>query len=220
MRRQAAAILLALAALGALPAAKPAPPADPQDSARFLAREAWRGRAVSMCVARLRENRNFTPDDLETICACTFDSYLASHGTEPLPGLGAERIPVAAGQQLVNCTARTRPDQRSAVEHLGVVTPPEDVTPVVAAKPVDADVAPPAESEAGGGFWDWVRSITLPDWLTGAGVLWWIAIGIFLLGLLILKARRRDPRNDLLGPPASMRRGAPPQPPRRPDLPR
>ena len=38
--------------------------------------------------------------------------------------------------------------------------------------------------------------------------------------LLILKIRRRDPRNDLLGPPASMRRGAPPQPPRRPDLPR
>jgi hypothetical protein len=65
-----------------------------------------------------------------------------------------------------------------------------------------------------------VRSLSLPDWLTGASLLWWIAIGIFVFGLLILKLRRRDPRRDLTGPPSSMRRGAPLQPPRRPDLPR
>ena len=86
------------------------------------------------------------------------------------------------------------------------------------------DTGPPVESQgsgdSGGGFWEWVQSIRLPEWLTGAGALLWVALGILVFGLLILKVRRRDPRNDLLGPPASMRRGVPPQRPRRPDLPR
>jgi hypothetical protein len=136
---------------------------------------------------------------------------------------------VAVGQQLVSCTARTRPDQVGAAEHLGLVAPS---SPPIAAlpgadapKPVDqVDAGPPAESresgESGGGFWDWVRSITLPAWLTDAGALLWVAIGIFVLGLLILKVRRRDPRRDLLGPPSSMRRDGPLQPPRPPELPR
>ena len=90
------------------------------------------------------------------------------------------------------------------------------------AKPAgDADAGPPPErGESGDGFMDWVRSISLPAWLTGADMLLWVALGIFVLGLLILKLRARDPRNDLLAPPSSMRRGAPAQPPRRPDLPR
>ena len=73
---------------------------------------------------------------------------------------------------------------------------------------------------SGGGFMDWIRSISLPDRLTGADALLWVAIGIFVFGLLILRIRGRDPRRDLSAPPSSMRRGAPPQPPRRPDLPR
>jgi hypothetical protein len=223
MRNFAAFALL----LFALPAAKPVPPEDAPDTQQFLTREAWRGRAVSMCVARLREVRAFTPDDLEGICGCTFDSYLQGHGAEPLPGIGNERIPVAVQGQLASCTARLRPDQLSAVGRLGYDVPrrpPVAAVPAEAdgAKPTDeADSGPPAQSdEAGGGFRDWLRSLSLPEWLTGASVLWWIAIGIFVFGLLILKIRGRDRRKDLSAPPSSMRRGAPPQPPRRPDLPR
>jgi hypothetical protein len=223
--------IVALAALLlALPAAKPVSPDEPPGGAAGqLTSQAWRERGVPVCVARLRPIRDFTPDDLEAICGCTFDTYLQGHGTEPLPGLETDRVPVALEQQLFNCTARTRPDQRGAVVQLGAVWPAG--SPMIArerdadsSKPVDDVTAgPPAESQAGGqpggGFLDWVRSITLPDWLTGAPLLW-VALGIFVFGLLILKVRRRDPRNDLMGPPASMRRGAPPQPPRRPDLPR
>jgi hypothetical protein len=223
--------IVALAALLlALPAAKPVSPDEPSGGAAGQPTgQAWRERGVPICVARLRPIRNFTPDDLEAICGCTFDSYLQGHGTEPLPGLETDRVPVALEQQLFNCTARTRPDQRGAVVQLGAVWPAG--SPMIArergadsSKPVDDVTAgPPAESQAGGesggGFLDWVRSITLPDWLTGAPLLW-VALGIFVFGLLILKVRRRDPRNDLMGPPASMRRGARPQPPRRPDLPR
>ncbi len=93
-------------------------------------------------------------------------------------------------------------------------------------KPLDEQRTSPADGEqrgrreSGGGFLAWLGNLGWPGWLTGASVLWWVAIGIFLFGLLILKVRRRDPRNDLVGPPGHMRRGAPPQPPRRPDLPR
>jgi hypothetical protein len=224
-------IFVLAALLLALPAAKPAPPDDAQgDAGTQPTSQAWRERGVPICVARLRPIREFTPDDLETICGCTFDTYLQGHGTEPLPGLENDHVPVALEQQLLSCTAQTRPDQRSAVLRLGAVWPAG--SPMIAreqgadsSKPVDeADAGPPAESrnggESGGGFREWVRSITLPDWLTGASALLWVALGILVFGLLILKIRRRDPRNDLLGPPASMRRGAPPQPPRRPDLPR
>jgi hypothetical protein len=226
MKRQAAAFLLALAAIGVLPAAKPAPPADgPDGAARQLTSQAWRSRGVPVCVARLHTVRALTPDDLETICGCTFDSYLEGHGAEPLPGLANDQIPLAMEERLLRCTAETRPDQAAAVAELHA-TYPQPVALVATGpaadnpKPVDEADAGPAATSSGGGFWDWVRSITLPDWLTGAGILWWIAIGIFVFGLLILKVRRRDPRNDLLGPPPSMRRGAPLQPPRRPDLPR
>ena len=231
MMRHTGAILLTLLAAAALPAAKPVPPADaPPGDAAQLTREAWRGGGVPVCVARLHAISAFTPDDLESICGCTFDSYLEGHGTEPLPGLENDHIPVAMEEQLLNCTARTRPDQREAVRQLGATLP--QGSPMIApppggtdAKPADqTDVGPAADSQtrgdSGGGFWEWVSALALPAWLTGASVLWWIALGIFVLGLLILKVRRRDPRNDLMGPPSSLRRGAPPRPPRRPDLPR
>jgi len=219
-----------------LAAAKPVPPEDgaadtPEaapEAPSAATREAWRNQGVPVCVARLRPLRSLTPDDLEAICGCTFDSYLEGHGTNPLPGLESDRIPVAMEQPLLNCTGRIRPEERDAVRQLGAIWPAG--SPMIAgdasadnSKPInEADAGPPAESggDDGGGFWDWLRSLRLPDWLTGASALLWVALGILVFGLLVLKIRRRDPRNDLMGPPSSMRRGAPPQQPRRPDLPR
>lgn len=238
MRQRTAAITRALAAAGALIAAKPVPPTDfPDEAGAQLTRQAWRDRGVPICVGRLRILPTLSPDDIETICACTFDTYLRGHGTNPLPGLGTDSIPVAMESPLLSCTARARPDQRENVRRLGAIWPPgspmiarenpgaPDPVATAGPKPVDeVDGGPPAQSEtsgdSGGGFRDWVRSITLPAWLTGASALMWVALGILVLGLLIMRIRRRDPRNDLLGPPPSMRRGAQPQPPRRPDLPR
>ncbi|HYD12438.1 MAG TPA: hypothetical protein VEC11_06295 [Allosphingosinicella sp.] len=230
MSKRAGTMPAALLAAGLLIAAKPLPPGDAGGGeAAQPTREEWRSRAVPVCVARLRENRAFTPDDLEAICGCTFDTYLEGHGANPLPGLENDRIPVAVEHQLLGCTARTRPDQTSAVRRLNAIWPqgaPPMPAPAEAdnPKPLDeADVpvdGPSEGSESGGGFWEWVRNFSLPAWLTGASILWWVALGIFLFGLLILKLRRRDPRKDLVAPPSYMRRGAPPQPPRRPDLPR
>ena len=230
MRHRAAAILFALAALAALPAAKPVPPGDAvQYTSEQLTPQVWRSQGVPVCVARLSANRALTPDDLEAICGCTFDSYLEGHGNNPLPGLADDHIPIALENRLLSCTARTRPDQRAAVRQLNITWRPGQPLPAAPeanyGKPADAEEAP-ADTEAssadsaGGGFWDWLGTWGWPAWLTGASVLWWIAGGIFVLGLLIMKVRRRDTRQDLSAPPSHMRRGAPPQPPRRPDLPR
>ncbi len=232
MSRRAVPALLALLVMGPLGAAKPVPPDDaPRYTSPQPTSAAWRSQGVPVCVARLRANRALTPADLETICGCTFDTYLEGHGNNPLPGLADDHIPIALENRLLSCTARTRPDQRTAVRELNAVWPrgyPPPVappTPMTDAKPPgDFDVPAGGEraehESSGGGFWAWLRTLAWPAWLTGASVLWWVAVGIFLFGLLILKVRRRDPRNDLVAPPGHMRRGAPPQPPRRPDLPR
>ena len=234
MRRRAAAFLLALAALAALPAAKPvapdAPAGAPDDS-----RQRLRGQGISLCVAELRAVPELSPDDLESICGCAVDRTLTGLRNLPNPQIEVRGV---LGAHMVGCTAQVRPDRTSDVARrraaiLRTPAPAADspaadmpaADAVVEGKPTDADAAP-ADSggasgeSAGGGFWDWLTNWSWPAWLTGASVLWWIAGGIFLLGLLILKIRRHDPRQDLAAPPSYMRRGAPPQPPRRPDLPR
>lgn len=221
MRKAATAAALLLA-LTVLPAAKPVPPDDlPGGGAERLVGQAWRTRGVPVCVAELRAVRAFSPDDLESICGCTFDTYLEGRGTASLPPVANDRVPAALRSQLFSCTARTRPDQAGAVARLGMAAPapPPSAALPGADAPKPVGDGPPAESresdESGGGFGDWVGSLTLPAWLTGAPALLWVALGILVFGLLVLKVRRRDPRRDLMGPPSSM-----PQRPRRPDLPR
>lgn len=230
MMRRPAAILFALLAAAALPAAKPLPPeSGPDGGSRDEARASWRGQAIAVCIDTLHAIPDLSPDDLEGICGCASDRFLEGGGSAPLPPVGRGGLPPMMQGQLTTCTARIRPESASAVARLNIAAqqsqPPAMEVPPADAKPVDeVDAGPPAGSQerggSGGGFWDWVRSIGLPAWLTGASVLWWIAIGIFVFGLLILKFRRRDPRRDLSAPPSSMRRGMPPARPRHPDLPR
>jgi hypothetical protein len=216
-------IVVLAALLLVLPAAKPGPP-DGGPAAADESREYWRCQTISHCMGELRAVPELSSDELESICGCATDRLLA--GSAPLPPVTTPLPPPIRGP-ITACTMRVHPDAASAVTRLGMTAgPPVPAPPpAIAPKPTDeADMGPPADSrdggESGGGFWEWVRSISLPAWLTGASALLWVALGILVFGLLILKIRRRDPRNDLMGPPASMRRGAPPQPPRRPDLPR
>lgn len=217
-------IVLLAALLLALPAAKPVPPAEGAGAAEGT-RDSWRAQAVAACIDRLHAVPDLSPDDLEAICGCAATRFLDVRGNAALPPVERGALPPAMNGHVMLCTAQTRPDRTSQVAQLNMRAPPI-VAPVAEPPPPDAkpveqsDAGPPAEGESGGGFLDWLRSLSLPDWLTGASLLWWIALGIFVFGLLILALRRRDPRRDLTGPPPSMRRGAPPQPPRRPDLPR
>jgi len=151
--------------------------------------------------------------------------------TAPLPPIESGRFQGVMEGPLMTCTARTRPDLAGAVMRRSRAAPPvAPPTPIAEAAPAATGDKPagegeegPAEAEgsdSGGGFRAWLATLSLPAWLSGASILWWIAIGIFVFGVLILKFRARDPRNDLTAPPTHLRRGAPPQPPRRPDLPR
>lgn len=229
MRTRPFALLSGLLAAAALTAAKPGPPDEPAEGAAAeMTRQSWRGEAIAACVTELHALPALSPDNLESICGCAASRFLQGRGGAALPAIEQGQLPPMMQGQLIACTTNVRPEQASAVARLlaGATRPPPPVAdvPPGGAKPVDeADAGPVAERDTGnggGGFRDWLSSLRLPDWLTGASVLWWIAIGIFVFGLLILKVRRRDTRRDLTGPPPSMRRGAPPQPPRRPDLPR
>jgi len=214
-----AALLLALPA-----AAKPVPPGDAPGAPD--PRAPWRGQAVAVCVDQLHAIPDLAPDDLESICGCGADGVLQGNGNAPLPPVAGGRVPPAMQGRLITCTGRVRPDLASAVARLLVdaarTPPPATETPVIAGKPAGDDDAAPAdtESDSGGGFWTWVSSLSLPAWLTGASLLLWVALGILVFGVIALTIRRRDPRQDLTGPPSYMQKGAPPQPPRRPDLPR
>lgn len=227
MHKVAAAAASALLATCALTAAKPVPPGDGAVAAD-PARDNWRVQTVAACIDTLHTVPALSPDNLESICGCAADAVLEADSSAVLPTVESGRLPAPVRSRLVMCTGRVRPERVGDVAQLvmngpAAPSPGAATAPLATDKPVaepDADL--PAESDGGSepGFGEWLRSLSLPAWLTGASLLWWIALGIFLFGLLILKIRRRDPRNDLMGPPSSMRRGAPLQPPRRPDLPR
>ena len=225
MRSRPFALLSGLLAAAALTAAKPVPTDDARGAAvADGARDSWRAQAVASCIERLHEVPDLSPDDLEAICGCAATRFLDVRGNGTLPPVERGALPPGMNGHVMLCTTQIRPDRTTQVAQLSMRAPPA-VAPAITAPPADAkpvdgaDVRPPPEPE-GGGLWAWLGSLSLPAWLTGASLLWWIAIGIFVFGLLILKVRRRDTRRDLTGPPPSMRRGAPLQPPRRPDLPR
>ena len=198
-----------LAALVAFPllAAKPSFGTPPDAE-----REAWRGRAVSACVAALREIPDLSADDREGICGCTLDSFLDGRETAALPPLEHGGFRGTMESDLLACTAELRQDRVGAVGRGIVAQPPVARAPPFAPKPPPDDDAaigtkgPPFDPLA------WLRGLAVPAWA-------WIA-GAFALMLLIagLVRRRDDPRH-LLEPPPSMRRGGPPVAPRLPNPP-
>jgi hypothetical protein len=228
------ALLAATLTATALHAAKPVPAPEPPRSGVEAAREQWRGLGVSQCVANLRAVRALGPDDLESICGCAIDGYLEGIGNAAPVPVTPGPFPAPVRSQLISCTGRIQPEQMGAVARVAMAVPPtaapdpRQAPPAMEMPPggdkptgeTEGMLTDAADSESGGGFWSWLETIALPAWLTGASILWWIAIGIFVFGMLILRIRGRDPRKDLTGPPSHFRRGAPPQPPRRPDLPR
>jgi hypothetical protein len=230
MSGRVARLLAALVGLGMLVAAKPLPPAEGPAETAAQARESWRGQGVSACIGELRAVPGLGPEDLESICGCAVNRQLRMVGDGPMPSVDPQTFRRAMRGFMISCTSQLRPERVSDVARLSMAAtaPPAPVTepPPADGKPAgDEETVVQAESDgagesSGGGLWGWLSTLSWPAWLTGASVLWWIAIGIFVLGLLILRFRGRDPRNDLAAPPSHMRRGAPPQPPRRPDLPR
>lgn len=204
-------------AMLAVPVAAAAPTAGPAE----VARERYRGQGMSACLAELRRVPGLSPDDLEGICGCALDGLMRA---AQLPPMASARFRSALDSQLVSCTFDLRPDRMGDIMTRRITVPePRDV-PEIDAKPTLTEGGPPAEEEEarGGGFdlWAWLGGLGLPAWLTGLSIWSWVAIGLLVFGLLGFARRRRDDRDDLTGPPPSMRRGAPPAAPRRPDLPR
>lgn len=203
-------LAVSLAALAAAPllAAKPIAEdgSDPE-------RETWRGQGISACAAELRRVPGLTPDDLESICGCAFDRFMPGRRTAALPPVAPGRLRGLMEAEIELCTAQIRPGQLAAVA--GRAETPAMLQPTPLPPPPPEDEAPdkPEPADADFDFWAWLGNIHLPRWLTDLP--WWalILIAPFVLALLAALFRRRDDRDDLLGPPPHMRPGASPVPP-------
>lgn len=211
----AAALALAaaplLAAKPMLLAAKPI-----ADDGSDPVREAWRGQGVSACAAELRPVPGLGADDIESICGCAFERYLPGRQTETLPPLAPGRLRGVMEAEIELCTARIRPEQVAAVAGRAGTPAKPETTPLPLPPPPLEDEQPPDKPAASGpGFdlWAWLANVHLPRWLTDLP--WWALIPLVPLVLALVGAlfRRRDGRDDLLGPPPHMRPGARPVPP-------
>jgi hypothetical protein len=219
MIRTFPALLFAALAAGGLAAAKPPAVADIDPG-----REVFRGQTISVCVADLRAVPDLGDDDLEGLCGCTIERFMAARPTGILPFVPSGHFHGVMENELLACAGELRPDRAGAIAGRAVETPVGPYAQPFAAKPPADEVtaAPDTPRRARFDLGAWLRGLDIPAMLRALPAWAWVAIVFLVLGLLIALFRRRDGRGDLLGPPRSMRPGggiiAPA--PRRPDLPR
>lgn len=210
------ASLASLAALASLALASPlaAKPSavDPSDP-----RQIYRERGISTCVAEMGTIPDITPDDLEAMCGCAFDRFMPRWPTGALPALGPGRIGPVMGGELLSCAAGRDAALAAAVARrfaeAAMRAPPAASAPLPA-----ADGAPdkrPEPARPGFDLRAWFDNLSPPRWLIGIPLWAWPPIALLVFALLRALLRRRDSRQDLMGPPRSMRPGARPVPPPR-----
>jgi len=210
------ASLAAVAGLALAPPLAAKPPAyDPSDP-----RQVYRERGVSTCVAEMRTIPRMTPDDLEAMCGCALDRFMPRWPTGALPPLGPGRMGSVMGSELLSCAAGqdaelaagvARRLAEAAMQAPPAAPPPASIPMPEAAVP-DKRPAPSAPRFDPGA---WLDGLTPPRWLAGIPLWAWLPIGLLVFILLRALLRRRDDRQDLMGPPRSMRPGARLGPPRR-----
>jgi hypothetical protein len=224
-------IALSLALFAALPVIAAAVPPSGKPVAAGEAdsdRDAWRGRAVAMCVSDLSSLEGVTPDEREATCGCTIDRFMAGKRTDDLPAFSPRDYRMTIGSALLSCASTQRIAVVTAVaRHLAdapmVREPP---APVVAdGKPTDAQDQGSAATRPDRplpDFGTWLSSLSLPDWVTNSGLPSWAWAILATIAFLVLRGLRRGgDQSDQIGPPPSTRFGAKANTPtpRRPDPP-
>lgn len=203
------ASLAPLAVLAAAPlAAKPqgGQPLDP-------AREYYRGDGVTLCVAEMRTVESVTWEEQEILCGCAFNRFMPGRATAALPRLDRGGFIRVMGSELLACAAGENADLAARVARRLAQAPAAAEPPVLVpiAPAAGAGAAPDKPEPSGSGrdfdFRAWLGGLSLPGWLAGLPLWAWLPIALLVFALLRALIRRRDPRQDLLGPPRSMRPG-------------
>ena len=193
----------------------PAVAAKPTAVDRSDPRQVYREQAIAVCVAEMGTIRAITPDGLEAMCGCAVDRFMPRWPTGALPRLDSGRMGPVMGSQLLSCAAAGKdPALAAAVARRLAETAMR--APPAASDPPPGPGKRPEPSSPRFDLRAWFDGLSAPPWLTGIGLpLWaWLPIALLVFALLRALIRRRDSRQDLMGPPRSMRLGG-----RRPDLP-
>ena len=207
---------LSLALFAALPVIAAAVPGKPPAAGDADSdRDAWRGRAVAMCVADLAPLEGVTPDEREATCGCTIDRFMTGKRTDDLPAFSPRDYRMTIGSALLSCASTQRMAVVSAVaRHLTAAPIVRDTQ-----APVPAD-GKPVDTQDGGSaatrpdrplpdFGTWLSSLSLPAWVTNSGLPSWAWAILATIAFLVLRGLRRGgDQRDLIGPPPNMRLGA------------
>lgn len=189
--------VLALALVAAPLAAKPGLPRD-------AAQARYRVDALARCTSQLGEAEGADADQVEALCSCAADRFVAARDTAALPAFGPAGMPAGMGSEVLNCLAEVRPDAAGALaaeamrQSAAVPSPPVETAVASPDKPHPGEAAP---APSGPGLLDRLGSAF--DRLSVSGLPRWAWGVIALLGLLMLRRRFRRPErdDDLMGPP-------------------
>jgi hypothetical protein len=211
MRKIIATALLPIAVL--LAAAKPVDSVrDFQSEAR---RSIFRATATATCLTDTASDPANRPANYGRVCSCAPQRYLADHPDGELPAINAGNYRTILAAEIAACGGDASAGGKTAVEG----APPVAEPPV--AVPTASDTSAPATTNAkpeGESMFAWLDDLSLPslggmpDWG------WWALLGMVIVFFFARRVLRGEPRNNLDGPPRSMRTSAPVQP-RHPNLP-
>jgi hypothetical protein len=210
MRKIIATALLPIAVL--LAAAKPV------DSVRDIQSEArrsiFRATATATCLTDTASDPANRPANYGRVCSCAPQRYLADHPDGDLPAINAGNYRTVLAAEIAACGGDASADGKTAIAAPPVAEPPAAVpTAIDTSAPATADAKPEGES-----MFAWLDDLSLPslggmpDWG------WWALLGMVIVFFFARRVLRGEPRNNLDGPPRSMRTSAPVQP-RHPNLP-
>jgi hypothetical protein len=204
------ALLAAAPALAAVGASKPGGGSEAPSAA-------WRAQALPVCTAAMRGTDGATPADLDFICGCAVDRFLAHRPDGSPPPVALADIRGLNSGEILACAIERRSELAAPVGRRiteQAIATVEQPPPAVADKPVDS-AAPPRDAPTRrdsvdySTFFDrigaWLDSAGLPGWA-------WAILAVFAFLLLRGLFRRAD-RSDLIGPPPHMRLGARANPP-------
>ena len=187
--------ILSLALLAAPLAAKPGAPPGPAEAR-------YRTVAVALCVRQLGTAEGADPGEVEALCGCAADRFIAGRDAAALSALDPAGMPSAFGSEVLGCLSEIRPAAAGTLAAAAMRPPPSSSAP---AEPAAAPDKPAAGEEAaapaGPGLMDRIGSAfdrlsfsSLPRWAWGL---------IALASLLFLRRlfRRPERDDDLMGPP-------------------
>jgi hypothetical protein len=187
-----------LALFAAPLAAKPGAPPD-------ATRIGYRSDSIAACTRQLGDAQGADATEVEALCSCAADRFIARGDASALPALDGRGMPAAMRPEVLGCLGEVRPAAAGALAAEAMRPPvvpdpnaPREAPVLTVDKPVpgeDADTADgPTLRQRGDMLFGWLSRSGIPRWAWGLIAL----VGFFGLRRLF---RRQERDDNLMGPP-------------------